>query len=131
MNPKSGLVLKGTLAAALVLSAVNLFAATNNKGSLELQHPATVAGTPLGTGHYTLHWEGAGEQVELKIYQGKNVVVSTPAKLVEVEHPPASNSAVMNTHSDGSSSLAQIRFGGKHYAIDLPADGGGGAASSR
>jgi hypothetical protein len=133
VNAKSGLSLKGTLLVAVVLIAANAFAASN-KGSLELQHPASVAGKQLATGNYTLRWEGTGDQVELKIYHGKDVVVSTPAKLVEVEHPNANNSAVMNNNSDGTFSLSQIRFGGKHYALEIPAgagEGASGAASSR
>ena len=133
MNPKSGLALRCTLVAAVVLIAVNLFAASN-KGTLELQHPASVAGTQLGSGNYTLRWEGTGDQVELKIYRGKDVVISTPAKLVQVDHPAGSNSAVVATSPDGTSSISQIRFGGKHYALELPSsagEGASGAASSR
>jgi hypothetical protein len=132
VKAKSGLTLKGILLTAVVLIAANTFAASN-KGSLELQHPASVAGKQLATGNYTLRWEGTGDQVELKIYHGKDVVASTPAKLVQVEHPTPSNSAVVNTNSDGSYSLSQIRFGGKHYALEIPAEGEGasGAAASR
>ncbi|MBO0910216.1 MAG: hypothetical protein J2P13_00375 [Acidobacteria bacterium] len=132
MNAKSGLTLKGILLTAVVLVAANTFAASN-KGSLELRHPASVAGKQLATGNYTVRWDGTGDQVELKIYQGKDVVISTPAKLIQVEHPASNNSAVVNTNSDGSFSLSQIRFGGRHYALEIPAEGEGasGAASSR
>jgi hypothetical protein len=132
VNAKSGLTFKGTLLAAVVLIAATTFAASN-KGSLELQHPASVAGKQLATGDYTVRWEGTGDQVELKIYHGKDVVISTPARLVQVEHPVANNSAVVNTNPDGTFSLSQIRFGGKHFALEIPAGGEGasGAASSR
>ena len=132
MNAKSGLTLKGTLLAAVVLIAATSFAA-GNKGSLELQHPASVAGKQLATGSYTVRWEGTGDQVDLKIYHGKDVVISTPARLVQVDHPTSNNSAVVSSNSDGTFSLSQIRFGGKHYAIEIPAAGEGasGAASSR
>jgi len=132
VNAKSGLTLKGTLLAAVVLFAATTFAASN-KGSLELRHPASVAGKQLASGNYTLRWEGTGDQVELKVYHGKDVVISTPARLVQVEHPTSNNSAVVNTNPDGSQSLSQIRFSGKHYAIEVPAagEGGSGSAASR
>jgi hypothetical protein len=132
VNAKSRLSLKGTLLVAVVLIAVNTFAASN-KGSLELQHPASVAGKQLATGNYTIRWDGTGDQVELKIYRGKDVVASTPARLVQVEHPNNNNSAVVNSNPDGTFSLSQIRFGGKHYALEITGAGEGaaGAASSR
>jgi len=133
VNAKSGLTPKGTLLVAVALIAVNAYAA-NNKGSLELRHPANVAGKQLATGDYTVRWEGTGDQVELKIYHGKDVVISTPAKVVQLDHPSANDSAVVNSNPDGSLSVSQIRFGGKHYAIEIPAAGGegsSGAASSR
>jgi hypothetical protein len=132
VNAKSGLTLKGTLLTAVVLIAVNTFAASN-KGSLELQRPASVAGKQLASGNYTVRWEGTGDQVDLKIYHGKDVVISTPARLIQVDHPTNNNSAVLNSNPDGSLSLSQIRFGGKHYALDIPTAGEGasGAGASQ
>lgn len=123
--------LKGIVLVAVVLLAGSAFASNENKGSMELQNPTSVAGKQLNKGSYNLRWEGTGDQVELKIYQGKNLVASTPAKVLKVDNPISTNSAVVNKNSDGTSSLAEVRFGGKKYALQIVSDGGsasGGAS---
>jgi len=115
--------------AALVLLAGTAWAA--NKGSLDLQHPTTVAGTKLQSGSYTVQWEGNGDQVELKIYQGKKQVATTSAHLVDLQAPPSYSSAIVTMDSTGALTLSQIRFAGKKKAIEISAEGGsGGAAGS-
>jgi len=47
-----------------------------NKGSLELPTSHIRRRKQLAMGNYTVQWEGTGDQVDLKIYQGKNVVAS-------------------------------------------------------
>ncbi|HKW18657.1 MAG TPA: hypothetical protein VJO35_14215 [Terriglobales bacterium] len=129
MNRKSGLCVKGFLMTTVVLLAGMAFAAAN-KGSLDLQHPTSVAGKQLASGSYMLRWDGASDQVDLKIYQGKNVVASVPARIVKVEHPFSNNSAVLNTNSDGRYSLSQIRFGHKDYLLDIVDDGSSGSSGA-
>jgi hypothetical protein len=123
-----GSSLKGIFLAVMVLAAGSALA--SSKGSLELQHPTSVAGKQLPKGSYTVRWDGTGDQVELKIYQGKNVVASTPARLVKVEHPIGSDSAVVNPDPNGGFSLSEIRFGRKSYALELMNDAGGAAAGA-
>jgi len=122
-----GLSLKSLFLAMTVLAAGSALAA--NKGSLELQHPTTVAGKQLAMGSYTVQWEGSGDQVDLKIYQGKNVVASTPARVLKVDHPVSNNSAVVVANGDKTYSLSEIRFGGKKFALGIMTDGGGASAS--
>jgi len=122
-----GLSLKSIFLAVTVLAAGSALAA--NKGSLELQHPTNVAGKQLATGSYTVQWEGSGDQVDLKIYQGKNVVASTPARVLKVDHPIASNSAVVEANGDKSYTLAEIRFAGKKFALGIVNDASGAGAS--
>jgi len=122
-----GLSVKGIFLAIAVLAAGSALAAS--KGSLELQHPTNVAGKQLATGSYTVRWEGSGDQVDLKIYRGKNVVVSTPARLLKVDHPIGSDSAVVTANDDKTYSLSEIRFAGKNFALGITNDGGGSGAS--
>ena len=112
---------------AVVLLAGSALAAS--KGSLQLQHPTSVGGKQLATGDYTVQWEGTGDQVELKIYQGKNEVASTSAHVMKVEHPTEYNQAVVSTNGDGSSSLSEIRFRGKNFALQVSNEGGGSGAA--
>ena len=125
MNASRGL--KGIFLAAVVLVATSGFA--TSKGSLELQHPTNVAGKQLASGNYSVQWEGTGDQVELKIYQGKKVVVSTAAHVVNLEQPLPNNAAVMVTNGDGSASLSRIMFRGRKYAIEISNEGGAAGAA--
>ena len=118
---------KGVLVSALVLMAVSAWA--ESKGSLGLQHPTNVAGKTLATGDYTVRWDGQGDQVDVKIYKGKNVVASVPARIVQLSSPAGSNSAVVSNDSNGTSSLAEIRFGGKKMALRIAGDGSGSSSS--
>lgn len=126
MKSHLGLSLKSVFLAVTVLAAGSALAA--NKGSLELQHPTTVAGKQLSSGTYTVQWEGSGDQVDLKIYQGKNVVASTPARVMKVDHPIRSNSAVVAANADKTYTLSEIRFAGKKFALGIVNDGGGAAS---
>lgn len=127
MSANSGANWKGIVLTAAVLIAGTAFA--SSKGSLELQHATSVAGKQLQQGNYTVRWDGTGDQVQVKIYKGKNEVASAPARVVKVQAPQA-NSAVVNTDSNGGFSLAEIRFGGKDYALQILSDAAGSGSSS-
>ena len=123
--------LKGSLLATIVLIAGSALA--SSKGSLDLQHATSVGGKQLPSGSYTIRWDGTGDQVELKIYQGKAVVASASARVVKTDTPQRYDSAVTMKNGDGSLSLAQIRFAGKSYALEISNDGGasGSAGAAR
>ena len=113
------------LAASLLLAS-SAFAA--NKGSLNLSEPVNVSGTQLAPGSYSVHWDGAGPNVELKIMHGKQVVASAPARLVDLSSSPNNDAAVFKTNADGSRSLSEIRFYGRKQALSIgseSADSGG------
>ncbi len=96
---------------------------------MELQHPTSVAGKQLAKGSYTVRWEGAGDQVDLKIYQGKTVVASMPARILKVDHPIKSNSAVVVANDDKTYTLSEIRFAGKNFSLGIASDSAGAGAS--
>lgn len=115
---------KAVFLTTLVLVASSTFAAS--KGPLNLQHDTNVAGKALQTGTYTVSWEGTGDQVELKIFKGKNLIMSVPASVIQLSSSPENDSAVVSQGSDGTRSLSQIRFSGKKSALQI---GGAGTAS--
>ncbi len=118
---------KGLLLGLLLLLATSVFAATANKGSLQTMSDFTVNGKTLPAGEYQLKWEGSGPQVQLNILKGKNVVASTPARLVDLNQTANSDSAVLKNSGEGHS-LAEVRFSGKKYALqigDESSDSGG------
>jgi hypothetical protein len=120
-------VCKSILVSGIVLLAVSAWA--ESKGSLGLQHPTSVGGKTLATGNYTVRWQGAGDQVQLKIYKGKSEVASLPAHLVQLSATPEYDSAVISNDASGTPSLSEIRFGGKKFALHISGEGGGASSS--
>ena len=112
----------------MVFIAASSWAAS--KGSLELSQPTDVGGQQLGSGKYTVRWEGSGDEVELKIYNGSRVVASTPARRVKVQSRMPADSAVVSHNDNGSVSLTEIRLGGKDFALHIGEGNAGGAASA-
>jgi len=108
---------KGLLLGLALLLATSAFAA--NKGSLQVSDPVTVSGRQLAPGAYTVEWEGNGPNVELNILQGKKVVATMPARLIDLNRSADGDSAVVRKNDDGSRTLAEIRFAGKKYALAL------------
>ena len=107
----------GLVMGLALLLATSAFAA--NKGSVQFHDQVTVAGTQLKAGDYRVAWEGSGLNVQLNILKGNKVVASTPARMVELDRTPSDDAAVINNNSDGSRSLAQIRFHGKKQALAI------------
>jgi hypothetical protein len=126
-NLKSKPSMKSILLAGVLLLAGSAWAAS--KGPLELQEPASVAGTKLKTGTYTVQWEGTGDQVQLKIFQGKKEVASTSARMVALEKPLDRDATLMRRNDDGTLTIMRINFGKKNFALEIGDDGGGSGAS--
>ncbi|HXZ42602.1 MAG TPA: hypothetical protein VEG68_17820 [Terriglobales bacterium] len=116
-------VSKGLLLGLTLLLATSLFAA-NNKGSLQTMSDLTVSGKTLPAGEYSLKWEGSGSNVQLNILKGNKVVATTPARLVDLSQTSNSDAAVIKSNGDGSKSLAEVRFGGKKYALQIGEESG-------
>src|ERR1700741_1213311 len=69
------------LVAALSLS-LGAFAKDKNEAKFTLADTAQIGSTQLQPGDYKATWEGTSD-VQVKILQGKNVVATTSAKLVD------------------------------------------------
>jgi hypothetical protein len=125
---KFATVCKSLVMGSALLLATGAFAAT--KANLELSSTATVAGTTLKAGDYKLEWDGSGPNVEVSIMKGKNVVAKVPAKVVDLSAPAPSDSLVFSS-DNGSNTLAQVRFNGRKYALELAPTGDGQGGSSK
>ena len=112
MNRNS--LLKSLVLLLALLLATGAFA--SNKGSLHVQEAVQINGQQLPAGDYQLRWAGSGSNVELSFLQGKKVVAKTAAKMVDLDHPAAYDSAVVDT---SSGTLSQVRFAGKKYALAI------------
>lgn len=106
-----------TLLPALLLATSAFAANRGNKGSIELDQPATIAGHQLSPGEYKLTWDGTGPNVELMILSHGKLVATVPAHLIELSQPERNNAIESSTNADGSQTLNKIDFGGKKYAL--------------
>jgi hypothetical protein len=119
--------LRGVLVAVLLVVAT--VALSEDKGPMYLTEPTQVGRSILGTGNYKVRWEDKGEQVELKIYQGKKEVATVPAHLIQLSSPAEFNSAVVQSNG-GTRSLSAIHFQGKKLALQLRDDAAGASSSA-
>jgi hypothetical protein len=114
---------KTLLPALALLLATSAFAANKqNKGSLELDQPATIGGHQLASGEYKLTWDGTGPNVDLMIKSYGKLVATVPAHLIELSRPEPSNGYEAHTNDDGSRILTSIEFGGKKYELSFVDD---------
>ena len=95
------------LAMCISLSA---FAKDKNEGKFSLSSPAQVGSTQLQPGDYKVTWEGSGSDVQVKILQGKNVVATTSAKLVQKEQPAPYSAVTLSTPTNGAASVNELTF---------------------
>ena len=111
---------KSMLSALALLLATSAVAANKqNKGSIELDQPATIGGHQLAPGEYKLTWDGTGPNVDLMIKSYGKLVATVPAHLIELSRPEPSNGYEVHTNNDGSQILTSIEFGGKKYELSF------------
>lgn len=102
------------LVAAVVLS-MGAFAKDKNEGKFTLADSAQIGSTQLKPGDYKAEWEGTGSDVQVKILQGKNVVATTSAKLVDKQD--ASDSVTLGGTNSATKTVDEIDFGHFHKAL--------------
>jgi hypothetical protein len=123
--------LQGALLAVVLLLAASAFAsADNNKGHMALLNPATIGGTQLAAGEYTVQWTGTGDQVQLQVLRGKKTVASAPAHITKLERPAREDSVMVEPNDQGGHAVSRINFGKKDFALELEGEAGGAAGSS-
>jgi len=111
-------IVKITLPGMALLLTTGAFAANQaNKASLNLYERVTVSEHRLTPGKYELRWSGAGPNIDLSIVSQGKIVATVPARLIEVSSKSRYNATAERKRDDGTESLTQINFAGKHYAL--------------
>jgi len=100
-----------------MLFATTAFAA--NKGSLHVQSTTMAGKTQLPAGEYTVQWEGAGPDVELKIKLHNRVKATVPAKVIPLDQSLREDAAILDTDGNGGRRLLEIRFSGKKFFLQI------------
>ena len=107
----------GVLAGIAMLFATTALAA--EKGSMKLFDPTQVNGVQLSPGDYALQWEGTGNNVQVQILQGKRVVATTAAALVQLKAPASQNMTSARSAGNNAKALTEVEFRGKSYALAI------------
>jgi hypothetical protein len=117
MNMKLKTILGVTIVALTFAFAVSAVAKAKNSGGLLLYYDASVAGSHLPSGKYNLSWESHGPGVTVTFQQGKKVVATVEAKVVDRGAKSANNTVAYIEKADGSRGIQEIRFAGSSQAI--------------
>jgi hypothetical protein len=103
----------GALLGVVSLSlSLGLFARDRNEGKFTLVDSVQVGSTQLKAGDYKVIWDGTGPDLQVKIVQGKNVVATAVAKLVDESF--AQDSVTVD---DSNKALQEILFGSLHKSL--------------
>ncbi len=70
------------IVAIMLMAPVVLLAAPKDLANVTFTETVTVNGAPIPPGDYHVVWQGTGPSVEATILQGKKVLASAPATLV-------------------------------------------------
>jgi hypothetical protein len=120
------------LALMLTVPMALLVAAPKNSASVTFAETVTVNKTQVPPGNYRVEWQATGATVEASILQGKQVVASAPATLVNAK--TNYDGAVETTEGPNSSKILQaIDWSNQSLRFDQantssPSAGSAGAA---
>lgn len=106
-------VLVGVSVLMLAMTAV----AGDHSGKFNLNTAAELNGKSLAAGDYKVSWEGQGPEVNVTISQGKKMVLTAPARLVERESKAPRNAVVMRTNGGGTGSIVELQLAGKQSVL--------------
>lgn len=117
---KSSLFSRMITALLALMLAGSAFAANGSyKENFQISAATQVNGKELPAGDYEARWDGSGPSVQVNITQGKKVVATVPAQVVNLDRASYSSEAEIKNGSNGDRELTALRFSGKKYALDL------------
>ena len=73
------------IVALMLMAPVVLLAAPKNSANVTFTETVSINGASVPPGDYQVVWQGTGPSVEASIVQGKKVVASAPATLVDAK----------------------------------------------
>lgn len=115
MNSKN--ISKGLLLGASLFFATAAFA--GEKASVKVYEDVKLNGKTLAPGKYDVEWTGTGDNVQLNVRQGKETIVTAPAKISATKTAPASTGYSTRAEADGSKSLTSVFVAGKKYTLEF------------
>lgn len=110
------------LSALLALGLAPLALASGRQSlTVDLKDATSLGGTKIPAGKYKIAWTTSGAEAEVKVEQGKKVVATSKAKLVERDRPAADDEVVSRKDATGAFALAEVRLRGEKSVVVLGA----------
>jgi len=107
------------IAAFCLITTAGLFADSKSKdrGNLNLASPVQIGSTQVAPGDYKVEWSGTGDNVQVNILKGKNVVATTEGKLVELSQKAENNSVTTRALDNNTRGLMEIQFDNRKESL--------------
>ena len=113
--------LRFAVLALSVMLAVTAFAKPRSE-NITLYHDATVNGTSLPAGEYTVKYDVEGSNAQVWFMQGSKQVATATGQVKTLSKKTGSSQVVLDT--DGNMrSISEIDFGGKDVALTFGSNG--------
>lgn len=117
----SRMSLRYAVLALVLMLSLGAFAKEKSE-SLTLYHDATLNGTNLPAGEYTVKYDVSGTNAQVKFMHGKKEVASATGQVKSLDKKPATSQVVLNTENNARD-ISEIDFGGKDTAITFASAG--------
>jgi hypothetical protein len=100
------------IAVFCLITTAGLFADSKSKdrGTLNLANQVQIGSTQVAPGDYKVEWSGTGDNVQVNILKGKDVVATTEGKLVELPKKAENNSVTTKALANNTRGLIEIQF---------------------
>jgi hypothetical protein len=107
------------IAVFCLISTAGLFADSKSKdrGTLNLVNSVQIGSTQVAPGDYKVEWSGTGDNVQVNILKGKNVVATTEGKLVELPEKAENNSVTIRTLANNTVAVMEIQFDNRKESL--------------
>jgi len=106
-----------TIVAMAFFVAVAAAAKPKDYRSVVLHSDATVAGTHLGSGTYSVQWQTQSPEATVSFSQGSRVVATVEGKVVDRGTRYQANQVVYSEAANGAREVQEIRFQGSSEVI--------------
>jgi len=103
-------------AGTMLLLPALAFAGQKNSAHVQFQDAVTVAGTKLAAGEYKVTWQGNGPDVTVSFVEGRKVVATAPARLVN-QQPSEPGAIETEAGSDKTEILQAVDL--KHASLQF------------
>ena len=107
------------IVAMALVGAASAAAKPRDSKDVLLRYDATVAGSHLGSGNYSIQWQTHSPEATVTFMQKGKVVATAEGKVVDRGTKYQSNQVVYNVAADGVRHIQEIRFQGSSQVIEF------------